>query len=154
MALKTLEEGSPAPDFGLKDGEGKEHRLSRYRGRKIVLYFYPRDDTPGCTVEAQEFNKALKKIGEKGAVVLGVSPDGPESHQGFCAKLSLRFPLLSDPEGKIAAKYGAYGERTLYGRTFMGVYRTTYVIDERGRIAKVFKNVKVEGHAKEVLQAL
>ena len=151
MALK---EGSAAPDFKLKDGAEKVHQLSKYRGQKVILYFYPKDNTPGCTVEAQEFNKALKKIQEKGAVVLGVSPDDSGSHQKFCETLSLQFPLLSDPAGKVAARYGAYGEKTLYGRTFMGVYRTTYVIDEKGRVAKVFENVKVEGHSKEVLKAL
>ncbi|MBI1724982.1 MAG: thioredoxin-dependent thiol peroxidase [Candidatus Tectomicrobia bacterium] len=151
MALK---EGSAAPDFRLRDAEEKVHRLSQYRGQKVVLYFYPKDNTPGCTVEAEEFNKSLKKIGEKGAVVLGVSPDDAASHQKFCEKLSLRFPLLSDPDGKVAARYGAYGEKTLYGRTFHGVYRTTYIIDEKGRVSKVFENVKVEGHSAEVLKAL
>ena len=151
MALK---EGSAAPDFKLLDGKEKFHRLSQYRGQRVVLYFYPKDNTPGCTVEAQEFNKNLKRIEDKGAVVLGVSPDGAESHRKFCEKLSLRFPLLSDPDGKVAAKYGAYGQKTLYGRSFMGVYRTTYIIDEKGRVAKVFENVKVEGHSSEVLKAL
>jgi len=151
MALK---EGSAAPDFKLHDGQDNLHQLSKYRGRKVVLYFYPRDNTPGCTVEAQDFNKSLKKIEEKGAVVFGVSPDDAESHQKFCDKLSLKFPLLSDPDGKVATTYGAYGKKTLYGRSFMGVFRTTYVIDEKGRVAKVFENVKVEGHTKEVLKAL
>lgn len=151
MALK---EGSPAPDFKLKDGSERLHRLSQYRGRKVILYFYPKDDTPGCTVEAREFNECLKDIEGRQAVVLGISPDDAASHRKFCEKLSLRFPLLSDPEGKVAAKYGAYGEKTLYGRTFMGVYRTTYVIDEKGRVAKVFENVKVEGHCQAVLEVL
>lgn len=151
MALK---EGSLAPDFKLKDSTEQVHSLSQYRGQKVILYFYPKDNTPGCTVEAQEFNQCLREIEKKHAVVLGVSPDDAVSHRKFCEKFSLRFPLLSDPDGKVASKYGAYGERTLYGRSFMGVYRTTYVIDEKGRIARVFENVKVEGHCQAVLKAL
>jgi len=149
-----LKEGTKAPSFSLRDESGKIHRLGGYKGKKVILYFYPRDNTPGCAVEAQEFNKDLKKIEKKGAVVLGVSPDNEVSHKKFSEKLALDFHLLADPDGLVAAKYEAYGERNLYGRKFNGIFRTTYVIDEKGRIEKVFKNVKVKGHAKDVLKAL
>ena len=152
--MTPLKEGTKAPAFALRDGNGKMHRLSKYKGQKVVLYFYPRDNTPGCTSEAQDFNKDLKKIEKKGAVVLGVSPDNEVSHKKFSEKFELEFPLLADPDGLMSSKYGAYGERTLYGRKFHGILRTTYIIDGSGVIEKVFKNVKVDGHAKAVLKAL
>ncbi len=151
MALKT---GAKAPMFALRDGNGKLHRLSQYKGKKVVLYFYPRDGTPGCTLEAEDFNRDRKKIEAKGAVVLGVSPDNEVSHKRFSQELSLDFPLLADPDGSVSAKYGAYGERTLYGRKFNGIHRSTMIIDEEGKVAKVFENVKVKGHTKEVLKSL
>ena len=151
MALKT---GAKAPTFALRDGYGKLHRLSQYKGRKVVLYFYPRDGTPGCTLEAEDFNRDRKKIEAKGAVVLGVSPDNEVSHKRFSEELSLGYPLLADPDGSVSAKYGAYGERTLYGRKFNGILRSTMIIDEEGKVAKVFENVKVKGHTKEVLKSL
>ncbi len=151
MALKT---GAKAPTFALRDGNGKLHRLSQYKGKKVVLYFYPRDGTPGCTLEAEDFNRDRKKIEAKGAVVLGVSPDNEVSHKRFSQELSLDFPLLADPDGSVSAKYGAYGERTLYGRKFNGIHRSTMIIDEEGKVAKVFENVKVKGHTKEVLKSL
>jgi peroxiredoxin Q/BCP len=151
MALKT---GAKAPTFALRDGNGKLHRLSQYKGKKVVLYFYPKDGTPGCTLEAEDFNRARKKIEAKGAVVLGVSPDNEVSHKRFSQELSLDFPLLADPDGSVSAKYGAYGERSLYGRKFNGIYRSTMIIDEDGKVAKIFENVKVKGHTKEVLKSL
>ncbi len=152
MAL--LKEGAKAPAFALRDANGKVHRLSRYKGQKVVLYFYPKDDTPGCTMEARDFNKQLAKIRKKNATVIGVSPDNEVSHKQFSEKLSLEFTLLADPDGLISSKYGAYGEKTMFGRKFNAVYRTTYIIDEAGVIEKVFKDVKVDGHTRAVLKAL
>lgn len=150
----AIRKGLKAPAFSLRDGNGKLHRLSQYRGRKVVLYFYPKDSTPGCTLEAEDFNRARKKIEAKGAIILGISPDNEVSHKRFSEELSLDFPLLADPDGAVAAKYGAYGEKTLYGRKFNGIYRSTLIIDEEGKVAKVFENVKVKGHTKEVLKSL
>ncbi len=152
--MAPLKKGVKAPTFALRDENGKVHRLSRYKGRKVVLYFYPKDNTPGCTVEAQDFNKDLGKIQEKNAIVIGVSPDNEVSHKKFSEKLELDFTLLADPDGVISSKYGAYGEKTLFGRKFHGIFRTTYIIDEAGVVEKVFRNVKVDGHAKDVLKAL
>lgn len=152
--MAPLKEGVKAPTFALRDENGKVHRLSRYKGRKVVLYFYPKDNTPGCTAEAQDFNKDLGKIQEKNAIVIGVSPDNEVSHKKFSEKLELDFTLLADPDGVISSKYGAYGEKTLFGRKFQGIFRTTYIIDEAGVVEKVFRNVKVDGHAKDVLKAL
>ncbi len=151
---KGGKKGAAAPDFRLRDGNGKIHRLAKYQGQKVVLYFYPKDDTPGCTLEAQDFNKESKRINAKGAVLLGVSPDNEVSHKRFSEKLDLKFSLLADPDGLVAAQYGAYGEKNLYGTKFNSVFRTTFIIDEEGTIKKVFKDVKVKGHAKDVLKAI
>ena len=152
MAL--LREGARAPAFALRDESGKVHRLSKYKGQKVVLYFYPKDNTPGCTAEAENFNKELQKIQQKNATVIGVSPDNEVSHKKFSEQLELDFTLLADPDGLISSKYGAYGEKTLYGRKFNSIFRTTYIIDETGVIEKVFRDVKVDGHTKAVLKAL
>lgn len=152
--MAALKEGAKAPAFALRDGNGKVHRLSRYKGQKVVLYFYPKDNTPGCTAEAQDFNKQLQRIQKKNATVIGVSPDNEVSHKKFSEQLELDFTLLADPDGLISSKYGAYGEKTLFGEKFNGIYRTTYIIDETGVIEKVFKDVKVDGHTKDVLKAL
>ncbi len=152
--MAALKEGARAPAFALRDENGKVHRLSRYKGQRVVLYFYPKDNTPGCTVEAEDFNKELVKIQKKNATVIGVSPDNEVSHKKFSQKLELDFTLLADPDGLISSKYGAYGEKTLFGRKFIGIFRTTYIIDEKGVIEKVFKDVKVNGHTKAVLKAL
>ncbi len=149
-----MKEGSKAPAFALRDENGKVHRLSKYKGQKIVLYFYPKDNTPGCTTEARDFNKNLGKIQKKNAIVIGISPDNEVSHKKFSKKLELDFTLLADPDGLISSKYEAYGEKTLFGRKFNGIFRTTYIIDEKGVIEKVFENVKVDGHTKDVLKAL
>ena len=151
MVLKLK---SKAPAFTLRDQFGKIHRLSRYKDRKVILYFYPKDNTPGCTVEAQEFNKISKKIEKKGAVILGVSPDNEVSHKQFSEKLDLNFHLLADPDALVSKKYGVYGEKSMYGRKFKSVFRTTYIINDIGIIEKVFENVKVKGHAKEVFNSL
>ncbi len=147
-------EGDPAPDFRLPADDGKTYSLKDLRGQKVVLYFYPKDDTPGCTKEACSFRDNLGRVRSKGAIVLGVSKDDLESHAKFRKKYSLSFPLLSDPEGKVLEAYGVWKEKNLYGKMFMGIERTTYVIDEGGRVKKVFPRVKVDGHVDEVLAVL
>ena len=124
------------------------------KGKKVVLYFYPKDDTTGCTVEACEFRDTWRDVERTGAVVLGVSPDGVASHVKFKNKYSLPFPLLADEDHAVAEAYGAWGEKSMYGRKYHGILRTTFVIDEAGRIAKIFEKVKPKGHAAEVLEAL
>lgn len=150
----SLSEGNKAPDFTLKDDNGKTVKLSEFKGRKVVLYFYPKDDTPGCTKEACSFRDGFREIQKKGAVVLGVSPDSVESHKKFKAKFNLNFPLLSDEQKNVVNAYGVWKEKSLYGRNYMGVERTTFVIDENGRIKRVFPKVKVDGHYEEVLSEL
>lgn len=149
-----LRPGDPAPDFSLPADDGSMVRLADLRGRKVVLYFYPKDDTPGCTIEACEFRDVLPRIDAGGAVVLGVSPDSVESHRKFRDKYGLNFRLLSDTDNAVAEAYGVWKEKTMYGRTFWGVERTTFIINEEGRIAKVFPKVTPQGHAAEVLAAL
>jgi thioredoxin-dependent peroxiredoxin len=147
-------EGDKAPDFTLSDAAGNAVALSDFRGRKVVLYFYPKDDTPGCTAEACGFRDANDRIASRNALVVGVSPDSAESHRGFMEKFGLPFLLLSDPDHAVAETYGAWGEKTLHGKTAAGILRSTFVIDEEGRIARVFRKVTPEGHAEEVLAAL
>ena len=149
-----LEEGTMAPDFTLPADGGGEVTLSEYRGKKVVLYFYPKDNTSGCTTEACNFRDDHFRILAEGAVVLGVSPDSVKSHDGFKLKLSLPFALLSDPDHEVAEMYGAWGEKKMYGKSYMGIVRSTFVIDEQGKIIKVFPKVKVEGHSQEVLEVL
>ena len=149
-----LEPGSKAPDFTLPAHDGTKVKLSGLRGRPVVLYFYPKDDTPGCTREACGFRDAQAKLAKHGAVVLGVSPDGPESHAKFRAKYELPFTLLCDVDHKVAEKYGAWREKNMYGKKSMGIARSTFIIDAEGRVARVFKAVKVDGHDEQVLEAL
>lgn len=149
-----LQENDYAPDFVLPSDQGEEVSLSSFRGKKVVLYFYPKDDTPGCTKEACSFRDDYSQFLIKGAVVIGVSPDQPDSHQRFRVKFGLPFYLLSDPEHKVAEMYGAWGPKTMYGKTYEGIIRSTFVIDEQGKIIKVFPKVKPEGHAQEVLALL
>ncbi len=146
--------GDVAPDFTLPDDTGKMVRLSEFRGRKVVLYFYPKDDTPGCTKEACGFRDMYPAYTEAGAVILGVSPDDVKSHVKFKQKYNLPFTLLADPEHRVIEQYGAWGLKKLLGREYMGVLRTTYVIDEEGRIAKVFSSVKPDRHNEEVFSVL
>jgi len=154
-AKETGLEGRKAPAFELPDSGGKQVRLKDLIGRgNLVLYFYPRDMTPGCTREACSFQEGLGEIGAAGAQVAGVSGDSQESHQKFAAKYGLRFPLLSDAGNKVAKLYGVYKKKSLYGREFMGIERTTFVIDRSGVIRKVFAKVKVDGHPEAVLAAL
>lgn len=143
-----------APDFALLDQEGRLHRLSDYRGKWVVLYFYPKDDTPGCTKEACGFRDRMGELTELGAVVLGVSADDVESHKRFAEKYGLNFPLLADPERKAITAYGAWGKKNLYGKEYEGVLRQTYLIDTEGYIAKVWRKVSPEGHAEKVAEAL
>ncbi len=152
MALLVV--GRNAPDFTMKDTQGNSVQLSELRGKKVVLYFYPKDMTSGCTVEACEFRDYNKDILKKGALVFGISTDDQKSHQKFTEKHQLNFPLLVDENARVSTKYGTWGEKSMYGRKYMGMFRTTYIIDEYGKVAKVFEKVKPEGHAKEVLQNL
>jgi peroxiredoxin Q/BCP len=146
--------GSKAPDFQLQDHTGKTVSLSQFAGKNVVLYFYPKDDTPGCTVEACNFRDEHSALEEAGAVVLGVSPDTTKSHQKFATKFSLPFPLLADTEHKAAEAYGAWGEKVNYGRTYMGIIRSTFLIDPQGTVKHVWPKVKVKGHVDEVLSVL
>ena len=147
-------EGGPAPEFRLRGDDGKSYALKDFRGKKVVLYFYPKDDTPGCTKEACSFRDNLARVRSLGAEVLGVSRDGLASHAKFRSKYDLPFPLLSDESGGVTEAYGVWKEKNLYGKTYMGIERTTFIVDEKGRIAKVFPRVKVDGHTDEVLAAL
>ncbi len=149
-----LGEGDVAPDFRLPADDGKTYALKELRGQKVVLYFYPKDETPGCIKEACSFRDNLARVRSKRAIVLGVSKDDLESHAAFRKKYALSFPLLSDTEGNVLNAYGVWKEKNLYGKTHMGIERTTYIIDEGGRIQKIFPRVKVDGHVDEVLAAL
>lgn len=149
-----LKAGDKAPAFSLESDGGGRVALQDLSGRKVVLYFYPKDDTSGCTTEACEFRDSWASVKAAGAVVLGVSPDSPASHDKFKAKYQLPFPLLADPDHRVAQSYGAWGEKSMYGRKYQGILRSTFIIDERGRVARVFPRVKPRGHAAEVLAAL
>lgn len=149
-----LEAGDMAPDFELSSDEGEEVKLSDFRGSRVVLYFYPKDDTSGCTTEACELRDRQQELDLRGATVLGVSPDSVASHQKFKAKYGLTFTLLSDPDHSVAAAYGAWGEKKRYGRTYEGILRSTFIIDGEGRIEKAFANVRPKGHGDQILAAL
>lgn len=146
--------GDPAPDFELPDASGAPVRLSNLRGKKVVLYFYPKDMTPGCTQEACDFRDRHAAIEAAGAVVLGISPDSSKSHGKFTAKYELPFTLLADEGSAVVTAYGVWKEKSMYGRTYMGVERSTFLIDEAGNVARVWPKVKVAGHGDEVLAAL
>lgn len=150
----VLEVGDKAPDFSLPDQDGSTVTLKSFKGKQVVLYFYPKDDTSGCTKEACDFRDSLAPIKKAGAVVLGVSKDGKASHQKFIAKYGLPFALLSDEEVTVSTAYGVYKEKSMYGRKYMGIERSTFVIDATGRIKALFRKVKVPGHVDEVLAAL
>jgi peroxiredoxin Q/BCP len=149
-----IEQGDVAPDFTLEADDGRRVTLSELRGKPVVLYFYPKDDTPGCTKEACAFRDRRDEIARSGAVVLGVSPDDVESHRRFRDKYSLNFPLLADPGHRVAEAYGAWREKTLYGKSSFGIQRSTFLIDREGTVKKAWKKVSVEGHDEEVLAAL
>ncbi|MHB8507540.1 MAG: thioredoxin-dependent thiol peroxidase [Candidatus Dormibacteria bacterium] len=149
-----LSPGDPAPEFNLATGDGSIVSLQSLRGRKVILYFYPKDDTPGCTVEACAFRDSSPEFEKRNAVVFGISADSVKSHAKFADKYGLKFPLLSDPEHSTAEAYSSWGPKKFMGREFMGISRNTFLIDEEGRIARVWEKVKPEGHAEEVLAAL
>ena len=148
-----LNEGDLAPDFTSKDQNGKEIKLSDYKGKKVVLYFYPKDDTPGCTKQACSLRDGFPKLKASNIEVLGVSVDDEKSHQKFIAKYDLPFTLVADTEKDIVNKYGVWGEKNMYGRKYMGTNRHTFLIDEQGKLKKIMKKVKVAEHADEVLKA-
>ena len=149
-----IEEGKPAPDFELQSDSGETVKLSNLRGRPVVLYFYPKDDTPGCTTEACEFRDAYDVFRERGAQVFGVSPDDVASHEKFKTKYGLPFTLLADPDHAVAEKYGVWGERKFAGRTYLGINRSTFIIDADGNVARAMLGIKPAGHAASVLDSL
>ncbi len=149
-----IEEGSKAPAFSLKDQNGKTVKLSELKGQPVVVYFYPKDDTPGCTKEACAFRDQQAELKNLGAVVLGISPDDQASHAKFSEKFSLNFPLLVDTDHKVAEKFGAWREKNMYGKISMGVQRSTFLIDSTGKVAKVWKRVQVDGHDQQVIDAV
>jgi peroxiredoxin Q/BCP len=153
-APEWVEEGTRAPDFTLSADDGSKIKLSQLRGKPVVLYFYPRDDTPGCTREACAFRDRKKELEKLGAVVLGVSPDNAASHEKFRDKFELNFRLLCDSDHKVADKFGAWREKNMYGRKSMGIQRSTFLIDAEGQVAKVWKKVSVDGHDEQVIEAL
>ena len=146
--------GESAPDYTLPADDGRVLGPKNFRGKKVVLYFYPKDDTSGCTKEACSFRDNLARVTSKGAVVLGVSRDDSKSHAKFRAKYDLNFPLLSDDDGRVTEAYGVWRMKNMYGREYFGIERTTFLIDEKGKIARIWPKVKVEGHTDEVLAAL
>jgi peroxiredoxin Q/BCP len=153
-ATMPIEKGLAAPEFSLQDDEGKTRTLSEFKGRRIVLYFYPKDDTPGCTTEACNFRDDYSGYVEAGITILGVSPDSVKSHEKFKKKFALPFPLLADVDHNAAEAYGVWGRKKFMGKEYMGVFRTTFIIDEKGRIAHVFEDVKPADHSKEILSLL
>jgi peroxiredoxin Q/BCP len=152
--MPLIDPGKKAPAFSLKDQTGKTHSLADYAGRPVVLYFYPKDDTPGCTKEACSFQDHLPKFAKGQAVVLGVSVLDERSKAKFASKYNLTFPLLADPDHAVIDKYGAWQEKSMYGKTYMGVARLTYLIGPDGRVARRWDAVKVDGHAEDVLAAV
>jgi peroxiredoxin Q/BCP len=151
MELKI---GQKAPDFNAMNNKGENVKLSDLKGKKVVLYFYPKDDTPGCTTEACAFRDGIAQIKKRGAVVLGVSADSVDSHKKFIDKFDLNFPLLADTDKKMVEAYGTWKEKSMYGKKYMGIERTTFIIDEQGKISHIFPKVKVNEHYEEVLEAL
>ncbi|MFC2064816.1 thioredoxin-dependent thiol peroxidase [Chloroflexota bacterium] len=149
-----IKAGIPAPDFSLPDENGNTQSLSDYRGRVVVLYFYPKDDTPGCTTEACNFRDDYSAYEEADVVILGVSPDSSKSHTKFKNKYDLQFPLLADEDHKVCDLYGVWGPKKFMGREYEGVHRTTFLIDKEGKIVRVFENVKPADHSTELLEAI
>ena len=148
----TLTEGNKAPAFKGNDQDGKPHSLADYKGQKVILFFYPEDDTPTCTIQACNLRDNFGLLKKNGFVVLGVSPDEEKKHKKFEAKFGLPFPLIADPDHTIIDKYGVWGEKQLYGRNYMGLHRTTFLIDEKGIIRKIFLRPKNKQHAEEILK--
>ncbi len=150
--MKMLQEGEKAPEFSLPDQGGKTHSLADYRGKKVALYFYPKDDTPGCTAQGCSIRDNFSGLKKKGIFVIGISKDSVESHKKFAEKFKFGFPILSDTEGKIIEAYGAWKEKSMYGKTFLGIARTTFLIDEVGTIKKIIAKPDTAGHAKEIIE--
>lgn len=150
----VLKEGAKAPDFSLEDQDGRPHKLSDYKGKKVVLYFYPKDNTPGCTIEACNFRDDESAYKKKGAVILGVSVDDVASHKKFVEGKKLPFTLLADTDKVVVGKYGVWKEKSFMGRKYMGTSRETFIIDENGKIIKHFDDVNVRNHSKEILELL
>ena len=150
-----LQEGQKAPDFSLKADDGKTYSLSQFKGKEeVLLYFYPKDDTPGCTKEACSFRDTFPHFTKKGVQVLGVSNDDLESHSKFRSKYNLNFPLLSDPDHNVSEEYGVYKEKNNYGKKYWGIERSSFIIDKDGKLKKIFRRVKVDGHTEEILANL
>ena len=150
--MMVLSEGVKAPDFELKDSEGNLHKLSDYAGQTIVVYFYPKDDTPGCTKEACSFRDSYAEFNKAGVTIIGISPDKVASHKKFKDKYALPFTLLADPDHKVCEAYGVWGLKKSFGREYEGVFRTTYVLGPEGEVKRVFEKVKPSDHSKEVLR--
>jgi peroxiredoxin Q/BCP len=151
--MSELQPGNPAPAFSLPtDGNGKAS-LSDFKGRKLVIYFYPKDDTPGCTTESCGFRDSIEQFNDLGIAIVGVSKDSVKSHDKFKKKYELNFPLISDEEGTMCEAYGVWTEKSMYGKKYMGIERSTFLIDEKGKIARIWRNVKVPGHVDEVREA-
>ena len=150
--MNKLQVNDTAPGFSLPDADGKKHSLEQFKGKKVVLYFYPKDDTPGCTKEACAFRDDFNVYTENDIVIIGVSKDGASSHKKFIDKYELPFLLLSDEDVKVMDAYGAWGEKNMYGKTFMGVIRKTFLIDEEGKIVKIYPRVRVNGHSDAILK--
>jgi peroxiredoxin Q/BCP len=149
-----MKEGQKAPAFELEGSDGKTHTLKEFQGKKLVVFFYPRDNTPGCTRESCAFSEELAAFKKAGAQVVGISPDTVKSHQGFAEKYTLKHLMLADTERKVSDKWGVYREKTLYGKTSLGIVRSTFILDEEGAVLKIFDKVKVDGHVEKVLAAL
>ncbi len=152
--MPELNIGTKAPDFSLTASDGNTYTLKQFRGQKVILYFYPQDDTETCTKQACSFRDSYAELTDKGAVLLGISPDGEHSHQQFVKKYQLNFPVLSDTDRSISEAYGVWSEKTMFGRTYMGVLRTTFIIDGKGMISHVFPRVRVKGQIERILKAL
>jgi peroxiredoxin Q/BCP len=150
--MAQLKEGMKAPDFKGTDQDGKEVKLSDFAGKKLVLYFYPKDNTPGCTAEACNLRDNYNELLKKGFAVVGISADNEKSHKGFADKYSLPFPLIADTSKKILDDYGVWKEKSLYGRTFLGIARTTFIIDEQGIIEKIISKVETSGHTEQIFK--
>jgi len=147
-----IAEGDPVPKFELKDADGNKVKSTDFKGKKHVIYFYPKDFTPGCTIEADEFSKDYKKFKKHGIEIVGVSPDDVDSHKKFCEKMKIPYTLLADSDRELSKKFGVWGKKKFMGREYMGVFRSTFLVNDKGKIFKIFPKVKAAGHSKQVLE--